>query len=476
MGRDRAASLLADALPAVPAAGRALGDAPAVLTYFLERSGLLRAPTEDTVEFVHRTFQDFLGARAALDEGGLGELTRHADDDQWEDVIRMAVAQGRPLERAAVIGSLLLRDSDRAVLLAFASLEYAAELEPELREDVRRAARRLIPPKDVEAARALGRIGPLILDLLPRGENARGKDALLSVIAAEATGSEEAVGYLAGYCRHPDGQVQEALVRGWRRFGSRRYAAEVLARMVPPPRGVVIESDEELAALTGFTAPPDLRVGHKVTRDALARFLGRRQVSGLTFRSFPGKDHAGFLHGQDSLRRLTINNWAELRDLRGLHGLPVEEVVLHLGNREPLGPVLASWPRLRSLTLHEGHGPWSFHDFSPEARPEELELPGADPDLAGLGRLRSLRRLWLGYAWRPGADSAWTELSALEELRELAVHTEAMAGLAASARLPSLRSLLVYDDDEAWDPALRARVARSFPRAELGLVPQTYDI
>ncbi|MFG2235714.1 hypothetical protein ACGFNX_37895 [Streptomyces sp. NPDC048723] len=75
-------------MPAVPAAG-ALGDARAVFGHFLERTGLLRAPTEDTVPFVHRTFQDFLGARAALDEGSLGELTGHADDDQWEGVLEL---------------------------------------------------------------------------------------------------------------------------------------------------------------------------------------------------------------------------------------------------------------------------------------------------------------------------------------------------------------------------------------------------
>ncbi|MFA7762283.1 hypothetical protein [Streptomyces sp. NRRL S-448] len=75
-------------MPAVPAAG-ALGDARAVFGPFLERTGLLRAPTEDAVPFVHRTFQDFLGVRAALDEGSLGELTGHADDDQWEGVLEL---------------------------------------------------------------------------------------------------------------------------------------------------------------------------------------------------------------------------------------------------------------------------------------------------------------------------------------------------------------------------------------------------
>ncbi|MBT2471700.1 NACHT domain-containing protein [Streptomyces sp. ISL-66] len=469
--RSRAEDLIAAALPAVPAA-QVLGEAPAVLRHFLERTGLLRAPTEDTLEFVHRTFQDFLGARAALDEGGLGELTRHADDDQWEDVIRMAVAQGRPRDRAAIIGDLLVRDSDRAVLLALASLEYAAELDPELRREVRTAARRLIPPRDDQAAYALGRIGPLILDLLPLDAEAH-RHARRFVIAAAETGSEAAIGYLAGYCHHRDEKIRATLTGVWERFDTEHYAAEVLARMVPPPDDLVVTSDAALAALTGFTGPPGLYVLHRVSRGALTHFLARQPVAGLAFQQFSGGTDAEFLRGHTSLRRLTIDTWPELRDLNALHGLPLEEVSLDLGNDVPLGPTLAAWPRLRALTLHSC-GPWSFTDFAPGARPDVLDLDDADPDLTGLGRLTSLRRLRLGFDWRPGGKGAWAELSALEDLREIAVHTRALDGLASYAHLPSLRTVMVYDDEEMWDPDLKARVAHRFPQAELGLVTQAY--
>ncbi|WP_327254304.1 NACHT domain-containing protein [Streptomyces sp. NBC_01244] len=469
ISRKRAEELIAAALPAVPAA-QVLGDSPAVLQHFLERTGLLRAPTEDTLEFVHRTFQDFLGARAALDEGGLGELTRHADDDQWEDVIRMAVAQGRPHDREAIIGDLLVRDSDRSVLLALASLEYAAELDPGLRQDVHKAALRLMPPKDEEAARSLGRIGPLILELLPPTAKTV-RTARLSVIAAAETGSEAAVGYLAGYCDHPNEQLRAALTRVWERFDTEHYAAEVLARMVPPPDDLPITRDAELTALTGFTGPPGLYVHHEVSRGALTRFLARQPVAGLGLRRFSGGTDAAFLRGQASLRWLDIDEWPELRDLSALHGLPLVAVTLRLGNDVPLGPVLASWHRLRAFTLYSAHGPWSFADFSPEARLERLHLEGAAPDLAGLGRLTSLRQLWLGQGWRPRGKAAWKELSALENLEEIAVHTGALAGLAAYAHLPSLRTVMIYDG-EAWDSVLRAQVAHSFPEAALKSVAE----
>ncbi|MCY0935491.1 hypothetical protein [Streptomyces sp. H34-S4] len=53
---------------------------------------------------------------------------------------------------------------------------------------------------------------------------------------------------------------------------------------------------------------------------------------------------------------------------------------------------------------------------------------------------------------------------------------EALAGLAEFARLPSLRRLKFYEDDEEeqWETGLEERLLSRFPRAELSMVPQAY--
>ncbi|MEU8836654.1 NACHT domain-containing protein [Streptomyces sp900116325] len=55
MDRSRAMDIIGRALPAVPEVAE-LGDAETVFEYFLQRSGLLREPAPDTVDFIHRTF------------------------------------------------------------------------------------------------------------------------------------------------------------------------------------------------------------------------------------------------------------------------------------------------------------------------------------------------------------------------------------------------------------------------------------
>ncbi|WP_399476872.1 hypothetical protein [Streptomyces sp. TRM68367] len=73
-------------LPALPAAA-AQGDAGQILRHLVVRSGLLREPGAGTVEFVHRTFQDHLGAKTAVEDGDFGLLVRGAADTQWADVV-----------------------------------------------------------------------------------------------------------------------------------------------------------------------------------------------------------------------------------------------------------------------------------------------------------------------------------------------------------------------------------------------------
>ncbi|MFF4443626.1 NACHT domain-containing protein [Streptomyces sp. NPDC001502] len=465
MDRSRAEALIADALPAVPAAG-ALGDARAVSAHFLERTGLLRAPTEDTVQFVHRTFQDFLGARAALDEGSLGELTGHADDDQWEDVIRMAVAQGRPRERTEIIRGLLARDSQRSVLLALACLGYAAELDPALRAEVESQAGRLIPPTSVGTARELGRIGPLVLELLPPPERApAGPAALHTVQAAGGVLSDLAIPFLVGYTNHPSYEVRAELARLWPRFETRRYAAEVIS-LLPADQNVTVVSDEELAALAEFSPRRDLNVVGEVTGEALTAYLGAVRAQYLALRGNGLLTDLGFLKGQDALLAIEISHCTGIRDLEGLVGLPVRSAVLDLrGHVLPIGPVLAGWTSLRGLVLRGTHANWSLDRFAPRVELDSVNIYSVTPEAAGpvgLSRHLGLRSVALGRCWAPRDPAEWQQLALLTKLSELAVPDLALGLLPDGLRMPSVEQLHV-PRSAGLGPEITRRLPTVFP-------------
>nr|WP_238420601.1 NACHT domain-containing protein [Streptomyces taklimakanensis] len=233
MDRVDALAVLADALPMM-----AYIEAPPeeVLRYLLERSGLLREPTAGRIDFVHRTFQDYLAAKALVEARDFPWLVDNAHHDQFEDVVRMAVAHARPDERARILEGLLVAgDGERAlrsVLLSLACLEHATELDPAVRERVRSATAAMLPPTNHPWAVRLASLGgPLVLELLPGPEGLRDEVAEAVVVTATRIGTDAAIPLLTRYRDHPSLDVRRQLAWAWHRFDRDAYAEEIIAHL-----------------------------------------------------------------------------------------------------------------------------------------------------------------------------------------------------------------------------------------------------
>ena len=61
-------------------------DAAPTLRYLLERSGVIREPVVGRIDFVHRTFQEYLAGKQAAEKHLMEFLVRNAHLDQcWAD-------------------------------------------------------------------------------------------------------------------------------------------------------------------------------------------------------------------------------------------------------------------------------------------------------------------------------------------------------------------------------------------------------
>ncbi|MET9520419.1 NACHT domain-containing protein [Streptomyces sp. NPDC002994] len=487
MDRARAESLIADTLPAVPEVA-ALGDAQAVFDHFLHRSGLLRQPSPGTVDFIHRTFQDFLGARAAVDEGDFGVLVGHAADDQWEDVIRMSVAHARPRERAAFFTDLLAygdKHADAAVrtrvhLLAAACLEDAAELSPAVRQEVEHRAAALIPPADTRAARELAAAGPVILDLLP-GPEGLDEDANaaytaeLVVIAASHVASDRAIPYLARFCEHAHQHVRAQLIWSWGRFETKSYAEEVIAHTDPTDLDFTVTTDDQLAALRALGTRPRLDARGHLSEDALRAYAAEATLTHVRIRENPSLRRLSFLRGQTSLSSLDISDCPQLTDLTGIEGLPLETVVLAMnggdgdgggdggGDGNGLSP-LASLEGLTHLALAGHDTAWSMADLPSPAPLTSLHLRDAVRPADGLQGLcrygETLESLHLGAQSSPQDAEEWEEISRLPRLHDLAATGDCLARAPRDLILPSVSHV---DLNGALPASSLDRVPELFP-------------
>ncbi|MGW3020643.1 NACHT domain-containing protein [Streptomyces longwoodensis] len=287
MDAQDAVDLLSQAVRAMPRVAEQ-GAVPQIYRHLLVRSGLLIEPVEGTMQFIHRTFQDYLGARAAVENLDFDFLGDNAHLDQWEDVIRMAVAHARPAERTRLLTGLIERgdaskDTRRRLhLLAAACLDDAAELDPAVRAEVQRRAERFIPPHSVDQARALADVGPVVLELLQGPGDLTSDQAYFTVIAAARIGTDAAIPVLARFRTAADPRVRAELALAWSRFDTERYAEEVIAHLREDDLYFVVSSSQELWTLRRFGGRSFLRITSPLSPEEIRRSCTARSLRGLS--------------------------------------------------------------------------------------------------------------------------------------------------------------------------------------------------
>jgi hypothetical protein len=307
------------------------------------------------VDFVHRTFQEYLAAMAAVDNDEIGQLVAIAHDDQWREVVVMAAGHAQPAQVSELLHGLLKRGRRRAQVgrigpLAVACAQTAQRLDPQLRADVERLGERLVPPEDNEAAESLAGAGEMLLDLLrakpPRSPNEAGA----SIRAASRIGGTAALrligDILAEHVRPSRSPVDDETIGAWRVFKPEQYVTEVLARSWP--------------------AEKELQVPDPAFLEAVRLFPGLRAIR-CEQCGASGPGGPAFTPGQE-LRNVTLTGCDEDLDLSPLLRLPSLENV-ELSARGPLlglavlGAVLGEW----TLTLE-----------SPACADRLAELAGLD--------------------------------------------------------------------------------------------------
>ncbi|BBC35596.1 NACHT domain protein [Streptomyces graminofaciens] len=486
MDRERAVRIVADVLPALPAAA-AQGDAEAILRHLLVRSGLLREPTVGTVEFVHRTFQDYLGAKAAVEDGDFGLLVRGAVEEQWADVIRMAVAHARPRERAELLGALTdsattSSQPTRVRLLALASLEHATELDPRVRAAVEQNAAPLIPPRTTEEARRLASCGPLVLELLPGPEGLTDAEARAVVVTASLIGTDAAIPVLARFRDHMALGVRAQLTWSWHRFDTRRYAEEIIAHLHEDGLYFTAHSTEHLHVLRELGGRAKLQVVGDIGSDDLRAALRPGQLRELVIRDNRDLWDFGFLSEQNLITHLDVSSSPYLGDLTPLTKLPLTWLALDSMPRlESPGILhsLAPSATLDSLDL----GLTLRADSIDEALPRDLSLDYLrftkhalqHTGLRGLSRIHSVKRLSLAKLRKSLTSEDFKEIARMPALEELRVNWNA-TGWQAGLPLPRVTSLRLNNFSGSEDLFELSYLFPDLREVTIHLAPEVTDI
>ena len=167
-----------------------------VLDFLVERTGLLREPAKDLIDFPHRTFQEYLAACAAGADSQEAMLARQVDDDQWHETIMLAAGTNtggvgfgqRLIDTLIRRGERNKSSKERSqkirktcFALALGCLENLRQQDEQLRENVLAHLSELVPPRGEGDARILSVAGDAAVSHL---SYAKWKDENTATVAA----------------------------------------------------------------------------------------------------------------------------------------------------------------------------------------------------------------------------------------------------------------------------------------------------
>lgn len=306
---EKAEECLAESMRAMP---NLPSDATAsqIRRFFTERSGLVRIPIKGQLDFAHRTFQEYLGAQEAIERGRIEELTNKAHNEDWREVIIVAIGEA-PRKVAAKLLTRLMERGDQEPnhrpyldLLAMASLDVVSRLDdPAIKAKVEERVKQIVPPKNEEESRALANANTRELAVPHLGYRAQytPKQAELCVKTLSFIGEEAALEKLKSYLGNGGEEVETALLNAWDSFDRSSFIKQIFKPLVRQRTSLL--SCARFSSLEGFEQLPHLQ-------HLQLESLGSSTASDLRPLKY-----------LTNLRNLTLSNFTELKDLTPLREL-----------------------------------------------------------------------------------------------------------------------------------------------------------
>jgi hypothetical protein len=444
-----------------------------VLRYLLERSGVIRDPVIGRVDFVHRTFQEYLAAKEAAEDHLMDVLVREATSDRWRDTIILAAGHATARNRNEILTGILDRAdrepkaARRLRLLASACLETSETVEPEVMARIDASLDTVVPPRASRESRTLSLAGDRVLRRLPTSlEGVSEAVGAACVRTAALVNGPAALRLLAGYASEPRWQIQRELADVWRYFDAEEYAKSVLAD-APLRNGLIrVNRREHLSLVRNLT---------KLTRLHVVDFHGTNDlewVRGIPFLESlnvstrePFMDLSA-LREHQNLQTVWLQGAGVAEGFKVLGELPnIDDLLLSLTDDVRSIAFLESMPNLRNLWFSAMK---SIHDLEPIRMLPQLEALDLRksigdpvpvvlrcPTITGLNfsdgslrhGLRSIesilsRLITFGVNYGPVGDL--TLLGSLTKARWVSLGWTPVVDLRSMANLPELRDLALY--------------------------------
>ncbi|MFI9118153.1 NACHT domain-containing protein [Streptomyces bikiniensis] len=402
-----------------------------VLEQLRHRSGILRSPAEGRVDFLHRTFQEYLAAEEAAEEDRIGNLVGRAHLDMWRETIIMAAGHANTRQREELLHGIL----DRAEcepryartlrLLAAACQETLPSMSEGLAKRLDEAVAKLLPARRETDPPALAAVGHSLLRWLPKSLGGLTEKAAIQTVRTVALiGGDDSLKLLSGYVGDGRREVVRELINAWDYFDAEMYVREVLIRLPLSENVVSLRHSGQTHSASCLPWMTQIKVYHAV-RDL------------------------EFLAGFPALNSVWINNLEGDADLSVLGSHRGIEYCMLFGEGSTSGgAIFADLPELRWLAMpRPGQVELDSLSLLPKLEVASLYHVAAEVDLSPLTKLPNLRDVHLvvgdGQSLAPG----FTHLGRMDSLECLWIYGCDLVGWLEALKdpPPSLARLYLHN-------------------------------
>ena len=396
-------------------------DIAGLCRHLVLRSGLLREPTAGNIDFIHKSFQEYLAAKALVAADNVREIIRNANEDQWEQVVIFSAGQGNinqtsDLLRGLLEGPAVGKALRKMRLLAVACMGEIRGAQPDVLKALDEAIRKLVPPRSIVEAEVLSAAGESIIPFLAKLRRTASTENAAIIRTAALVGGTKAMKLIANIAgRHEfdegegistyieSGDFFGELMRAWEYFDPGAYARTVLE-----PSGIEAVTIQDIRLIHYAREVPSI-VGITLEEpESVLDLSPLDNLRNLEFISIFGSDVnslTGVLRDWPSIRHITLSGFDRLQDISAL---------------------AAYSSRLLSLEINYCS---ELHNYSV------------------LGQLRLLESLWL----QGQEDLDLSVLSGLNSLRDLTITEGGVVDLSPLA--DKNMSIFVFDDTKIADLA-----------------------
>lgn len=290
--------------------------------HLLVRSGLLREPSAGRVDFVHRTFEEFLAARALVMTDSIGEIVKNASDDQWSQIVILAAGQTNLDQTGRLLGALIKpgkreRQRRRRHMLAVAALAEVRAVDPGIRQSIEHVLAELLPPKTMEQAESLGQAGPIVMQVLQKHRPYDTATANATIRAVTGFADDAAMDIIRGVATMPDVDVLNELLRAWMYFDLGEYAKTVLSTPTIDRLHITAGNHHLLPLLHNVEFLAHLRIDCDEV-DVDLSVLGECRALEILYLSNGDARSLSLPRAFPNLRKVRLDRWLSLSDMSAL--------------------------------------------------------------------------------------------------------------------------------------------------------------